>query len=120
MHKRFIPFAEVGLLAMMAFAAQVRDSRTASEGGITRRLMVDEPSVQAVRSTYRPGATELRGPHRFDVVLVPLSEGKMEVSVAGKSLEWKIGEAIFIGRGVEHDIANNGKTPVEFVSIRIP
>jgi mannose-6-phosphate isomerase-like protein (cupin superfamily) len=44
----------------------------------------------------------------------------MKVKIAGKSVEWKIGEPFFIPRGIEHNLANRGRTPVDFVSIRIP
>jgi mannose-6-phosphate isomerase-like protein (cupin superfamily) len=115
-----IPCLAMALLAFSPLPAQVRDSRTTTEPGITRRLMIDQRTVQVVRSTYEPGAAEPRGPHRFDVVIVPLSQGNMKVKIAGKSVEWTIGEAIFIPRGIEHDIANVGKTPLDFVSIRIP
>lgn len=111
------------LLAMLIASivgAQVVGSRTTSAPGITRRVMVDERTVQVVRSTYQPGAVEPPGPHSFDVVIVPLSPGTMEVTVAGKSIPWKSGEAFFIGRGVEHRLANDGKTAVDFLSIRVP
>jgi mannose-6-phosphate isomerase-like protein (cupin superfamily) len=115
-----IPCPVMALLALTTLTAQIRDSRTTSEPGITRRLVIDQRSVQVVRSTYQSGAVEPRGPHSFDVVIVPLSQGDMKVKIAGKSVEWKIGEPIFIPRGIEHDIANVGKTPLDFVSIRIP
>ncbi len=108
------------MLALTTFAAQVRDSRTASQSGITRRIMIDERNVQAVRSTYQPGPAKPRGPHAFDVMIVPLNEGKLDVTIGGKSVEWKIGEAIFIARAVEHAIANNEKKPAELVPLRIP
>jgi quercetin dioxygenase-like cupin family protein len=107
------------LLIASAVCAQVVGSRTTSAPGITRRVMVDERTVQVVRSTYQPGAAEPPGPHPFDVVIVPLCPGKMEVTVAGKSIPWKSGEAFFIGRGVEHRLANNGSTAVDFISIRV-
>lgn len=110
----------VAMLALPTLTAQVRDSRTTSEPGITRRLVIGQGTVQVVRSTYEPGAVEPRGPHPFDVVIVPLSQGNMDAKIAGKSVEWRAGEAIFIPRGIEHHIANVGKTPLDFVSIRIP
>lgn len=112
--------ALIVLLTTSILAAQVVGSRTTSAPGITRRVTVDERTVQVVRSTYQPGAVEPLGPHSFDVVIVPLSPGRMEVTVAGKSIPWKSGEAFFIGRGVEHRLANNGRTAVDFISIRVP
>jgi hypothetical protein len=65
-------------------------------------------------------AAEPPGPRSFDVVCVPPSAGRMEVTVAGKHIPWKSEGAFFIGRGVEHHIANKGKTAVDFISIRVP
>jgi mannose-6-phosphate isomerase-like protein (cupin superfamily) len=115
-----IPYLVTAVLALTTLTAQVRDSRTTSDGGITRRLVIDERTVQAVRATYGPGVAEPLGPHSFDVVMVPLTQGEMKVTIAGKTVEWTIGEPIFVPRGVAHDVVNLGKMPVEFVSIRIP
>jgi quercetin dioxygenase-like cupin family protein len=105
---------------MAAVTAQVRDSRTTSESGISRRLVIAEKTVQVVRSTYKSGALEPPGPHSFDVVLVPLTAGDMRVEIAGKTVAWKVGEPIFIPRGTNHSLANLGETAVDLVSIRIP
>ena len=43
------------LIAIAVVTAQVRDSRTTSESGVNRRLVIDEKTVQVVRSTYKPG-----------------------------------------------------------------
>jgi len=119
MRSRFVVFAGT-LIAMAVVTAQVRDSRTTSESGITRRLVIDEKTVQVVRSTYKSGAIEPPGPHSFDVVCVPLTAGNMRVEIAGKTVAWKVGEPFFIPRGTEHGLANRGETAVDFVSIRIP
>ena len=108
------------LIAIAVVTAQVRDSRTTSESGVNRRLVIDEKTVQVVRSTYKPGFVEPPGTHSFDVVLVPLTAGNMRVEVAGKTVPWKVGEPFFIPRGTEHSIANRGKMAVDLVSIRIP
>jgi mannose-6-phosphate isomerase-like protein (cupin superfamily) len=44
----------------------------------------------------------------------------MRVEIAGRAVAWKVGDAFFIPRGIEHSLANRGETPVDFVSIRIP
>lgn len=110
----------IALITMVTATAQVRNSSTTSDSGVVRRLVIDEKTVQAVRSTYRPGMVEPPGPHSFDVVIVPLSPGEMRVEIAGKPVAWKVGEPFFIPRGAEHNIANKGKTAVDVVSIRIP
>ncbi len=120
MHRNSIVFLVLSLLAISAVIAQVRDLHTASEPGFTRRLVIDQPTVQVVRSTYAPGASEPPGPHSFDVVLVPVNQAKMDLKIEGKAVEWKFAEPIFIGRGVQHNLANKGKEPAEAVSIRMP
>jgi quercetin dioxygenase-like cupin family protein len=112
--------AAAALMTIGATTAQVRDSRITSDAGITRRLLIDEKTVQVVRSTYKSGVVEPPGPHSFDVVIVPLTAGKMRVEIAGRTVAWKVGDAFFIPRGIEHSLANRGETPVDFVSIRIP
>jgi hypothetical protein len=67
------------LLITFAVCVQVVGSRTTSTPGITRRVMIDERTVQAVRSTYQPGTAEPPGPHMFDVVCVPLSPGRWKL-----------------------------------------
>lgn len=120
MRRLFLICGAGALMAMTAVTAQVRDSRTASDSGVSRRLLIDQKTVQVVRSTYKPGTVEPPGPHSFDVVIVPLSAGDMRVEIASKTVEWKVGDAFFIPRGVEHNLANRGKTAVDIVSIRIP
>lgn len=105
--------------ALTSTSAHVAGGQVTAEAGITRRVMIDQPTVQVMRTTYAPGAVEPPGPHAFDVVIVPLTAGHVSVNVAAKPVDWKIGEAIFIPRGVQHNLANTGKTPIEFVSVRI-
>jgi len=44
----------------------------------------------------------------------------MRVEIAGKPMAWKVGDPIFVPRGVEHNLSNRGKTAVDFISVRIP
>lgn len=118
MRSRFLICGAV--VIAMAVTAQVRDSRTTSDSGISRRLVINEKTVQVVRSTYKPGALEPPGPHSFDVVVVPLTAGNMRVEVAGKTVAWKVGDPFFIPRGTEHSVTNRGETAVDLISIRIP
>lgn len=120
MRSRFLVCGAGVLISMAVVTAQVRDSRTTSDSGISRRLVLDEKSVQVVRSTYTSGAVEPAGPHSFDVVIVPLTPGNMRVEIEGRTVAWKVGEPIFIPRSTEHSLANRGETTVDLLSIRIP
>jgi hypothetical protein len=53
-------------------------------------------------------------------LMVVLSRVNMRVEIAGKTVSWKVDEPIFIPRGVEHSLANQGETAVDLLSIRIP
>ena len=44
----------------------------------------------------------------------------MRVEIAGKPVEWRVGEPFFVPRGVEHNLANRGETAVDYLGIRIP
>ena len=120
MHSRLFLCSAGILIATAAVSAQVQNSRTASEPGVNRRLVIDEKTVQVARSTYESGAHETPGSHSFDVVIVPLSAGNMQVEIGGKTVAWKVGEPFFIPRGIKHSLANEGKTAVDLISIRIP
>ena len=120
MRSRFLICVAGALVATGAVMAQVRGSRTTSASGISRRLMIDEKTVQVVRSTYESGAHEPPGPHSFDVIIIPLTEGSMRVEIEGKTVAWKVGEPIFIPRGIKHSLENEGKTAVDLIGIRIP
>ncbi len=101
--------------------AQVSGGRTGDQPGIHRRLLIDEPTVQAVRAIYEPGVAEPAGPHAYDVVLLPLTEGVVKLNIAGRPDPlWKPGEAIFIKRGTEHRLVNVGSASIEFITVRIP
>lgn len=120
MRSRFLICGAGTLIAMAMATAQVREPRSTSDTGISRRLVIDEKTVQVMRTTYKPGAVEPPGPHSFDVVIVPLSGGNMRVEIAGKPVEWRVGEPFFVPRGVEHNLANRGETAVDYLGIRIP
>ncbi len=106
--------------AIFSTAASSVDLHTSADAGITKRMVIDEPKVQVVRVTVAPGASEPAGSlHPYDVVLVPLNQALMEVSIAGKPVPWRSGEPIYIQRGVPHEISNKGHEAAESLSIRI-
>jgi quercetin dioxygenase-like cupin family protein len=106
-------------VAIFAVAARSVDLHTSAGAGFTKQMVIDKPKVQVVRVTAAPGAIEPPGPHAYDVVLVPLNEALMGVTIEGKPVKWRFGEPIYIQRGVEHEVSNKGHEAVEFLSIRI-
>jgi quercetin dioxygenase-like cupin family protein len=106
--------------AIFATAAPSVDLHTSAGAGITKRMVIDEPRVQVVRVTIAPGAIEPPGSrHPYDVVLVPLNQALMEVSIEGKPVPWRSGEPIYIQRGSPHEMSNKGQEAAECLSIRI-
>ncbi len=74
MRSRFLICGAGVFIAIGAVMAQVRDSRTTSDSGISRRLVVDEKTVQVMRTIYKPGAVEPPG---------------LRVEIAGKTVrQW--------------------------------
>lgn len=61
MRSRFLVCGAGALIAVAALDPQVRDSQTTSDSDIIRRLVIDEKTVQVVRSTYKTGAVEPLG-----------------------------------------------------------
>lgn len=99
--------------------ASLRSFVASADAGITKSMLIDKPNVQVVHVTCRPGAIEPPGPHPYDVVLVPLNQAPMAVSIEGKSIKWSSGEPIYIPRGVQHNVSNKGHETAELLSIRI-
>ena len=109
----------VAVAAVFAMAARSVDSHTSADTGITKRMLIDKPNVQVLHQTYLPGAIEPPGPHPYDVVLVPLNQAAMSVSIEGKPADWRFGEPIYIRRGLQHEVSNKGHEAAEFLSVRI-
>lgn len=91
MQRTTIIVLSVAAVGVFVMAARSIDLQASSDAGITKSMLIDKPNVQVVHVTCRPGAIEPPGPHPYDVVLVPLNQAPMAVSIEGKSIKWSFG-----------------------------
>ncbi len=92
-----------------------------ADPGVHRVPLVQEKSVEVLRVTRAPGSTEPAGTHPFDVVIIPLGPGQMDLTVDGRPTgEWKVGRAFFIPRNTKHHFGNGGTVAAEYLTVRIP
>jgi quercetin dioxygenase-like cupin family protein len=94
---------------------------TAARPGIWRTQTLDNPDVRVTRALFEPGAREPVHTHPFDMVIVQLAGGRMEVVVGQDRTvrDYFIGEAVFLPRDVPHSVANVDTHVVEIVSVAI-
>ena len=110
-----------GFMSLGAVAyAQTPHPPSAVERGVTRTVLFDEKAFRVTRTLREGGTVEAPGTHAMDVLIIPVSEGTADVTVAGKSQGlWKVGGAFFIPRNVDHRFANTGTKPLEYIAVSI-
>lgn len=89
--------------------------------GITRTIAVDNAEARATRVTFAPGSRETLHTHPYDLVLVPLSAGRMELTLGEKKdvKAYEPGEVVFLPRGVPHAAASADRRAFEILSIGV-
>jgi quercetin dioxygenase-like cupin family protein len=89
--------------------------------GITRTPMLDNAEARVTRVAFSPGAREPVHAHPFDLVLVQLSPGRMEVLLGGKKdvKDYAAGDVVFLPRDVPHAVANVDRAGFELVSVGV-
>jgi len=87
----------------------------------TAEQQIDDGVMRVTKWTFAPG-TET-GPHRheFDYVVVPITNGALiiESSEGVTTAPLTIGASYNRGKGVEHNVANDGDETVAFVEIEL-
>jgi quercetin dioxygenase-like cupin family protein len=89
--------------------------------GITRTPVLDNAQARATRVRFGPGSREPVHTHPYDLVLVQLTQGRMEVLLGDKK-EVKLyepGEIVFLPRDVPHAAANPDERPFEILSVAV-
>jgi quercetin dioxygenase-like cupin family protein len=89
--------------------------------GITRSPVIDNPEARVTRVEFAPGAREPVHAHPFDLVVVPLTGGRLEVRL-GDRVESRVyapGEPMFLPRDVPHAVSNAGGTPITVFSVGV-
>lgn len=89
--------------------------------GITRTQVLDNSSVLVARLKLDPGARETPHTHPFSAVVIQITPGDVEMTLAGQrtSGHRDVGHVEFIPREVTHAAANVGPAPFEVVTIAI-
>ncbi len=94
---------------------------SASPAGIARSQLLDNAEARATRVTFDPRAREAVHSHPFDMVVVQVTPGRMEVLVGGTkdTREYAAGEVVWLPRDVPHAVSNAGDRPFTVVSIGV-
>jgi quercetin dioxygenase-like cupin family protein len=88
--------------------------------GITRTTIRDDSKVAVTRVRFAPGAVELPHTHPYDVMLVPLMSGAVNLQIGDKKItSVKNGEVQFVPHDVTHFLGNTGKTAFELIAIGV-
>lgn len=93
----------------------------AAPAGITRTPILDNPEARVTRVAFAPGAREPVHSHPFDLVLVQLTPGRVEVRLgdALTTKEYAAGDVIYLPREVPHAVSNVGAAAFEIFSVGI-
>jgi quercetin dioxygenase-like cupin family protein len=77
--------------------------------GVTRSQLKDDAKSLVVRVRCVPGAKEPPHMHPYDIILVPVTVGTVDLNVGGKSVSTcYFGDVQFIPRNTTHYLANTG------------
>ena len=88
--------------------------------GITRTVLKDDAKSTVTRVQFKPGAAEPPHTHPYDVILVPVVAGTVDVTIGDKKLTAvKSGDVQFVPRDVTHQVMNTGKQDFELIAIAL-
>lgn len=103
------------------FAALLLAAALQMPAGISRTQLVDNPTVMCAHLTYQPGAAEPVHTHPFAAVVIQLTPGEVDMTIAGEHTRAHrdAGFVWYIPREAPHALVNVGSTPVEQITIAI-
>jgi quercetin dioxygenase-like cupin family protein len=89
--------------------------------GVSRQPLVENERVTVARLTMQPGAREEVHTHPFDAVVVQLTAGTVEMTVAGERTAGPLdaGRVWFIAKGVPHAAANIWSESFDVVTVAL-
>lgn len=89
--------------------------------GLTRTPVTSNDDLGVTRLDFEPDVREPVHTHPYDLVVVPISAGSLDLQIGDqKSVHNSpVGEAIFIPRGVPHAVANVGAAPLHIIGVAI-
>ena len=86
------------------------------------KVLVDNERTRVTEWRFAPGATTGWHRHEYDYVIVPMLDGKLELSTGddGKQIaELSTGVAYFRPAGVEHDVKNVNEFEYAFIEVEL-
>lgn len=94
---------------------------SAAPEGITRTLGLDNAEARVTLVGFAVGAREPVHTHPFDLVVVQLTPGRVEVRLGDEVTmkERAAGDVLFLPRDVPHAVSNIGGAPFEVLSVGI-
>jgi quercetin dioxygenase-like cupin family protein len=89
--------------------------------GITRTPVLENPVARVINVVFAAGAREPVHSHPYDLVLVQLTPGRMELTLGGeKGVEdYAAGDVVFLPRDVPHAVASADSRRVELLSVAV-
>jgi beta-alanine degradation protein BauB len=87
----------------------------------TATVLIDNDRVRVTRWQFAPGAATGWHKHEYDYVIVPLTDGMLElVEPEGKrDSHLTVGAPYFREAGVEHDVVNANDHEFTFIEIEV-
>jgi quercetin dioxygenase-like cupin family protein len=89
--------------------------------GISRKQVLDNSDARATWVVFEPGAREPVHSHPFDLVLVQLNPGRMEVLLGENKTarNYEAGEVLFLPRSIPHAVANVDSAKFDVMSVAV-
>jgi quercetin dioxygenase-like cupin family protein len=88
--------------------------------GITRTTLKDDAKSTVTRVHFEPGAAEPPHTHPYDVILIPVTSGAVDVGVGTTTLtSWRAGDVQFVPKDMTHHVGNKGTAPFELIAVAL-
>jgi quercetin dioxygenase-like cupin family protein len=121
--------ANVGSAAFDVVTVAIKPDRTPAASapvtepppGITRQVILDNLETRVTKVTFAASAKEPMHTHPFDLVVVQLTAGRMDVQNgdARGTKAYAPGEVVFVPRNVSHAFASTEERPIDLMSVTI-
>ena len=95
-------------------ASRMRAAATADQ-------QLDDGVVRVTKWTFPPGTETGAHVHQYDYVVVPVTAGELTIEADGVTtvVPLVIGQSYQRGKGVAHNVANDGDSLVSFVEVEL-
>ena len=90
-------------------------------GAATAEQQLDDGVVRVTKWTFPPGTETGAHVHEYDYVVVPITNGALTIEIGEDSslAPLAIGASYQRGKGVAHNVANDGDETVAFVEVEL-